>query len=89
MSEKTASNGEETGRLGDGIYERDVLPQLRLEDQGKIVAIDVETGDYELAGEELVASDRLLTRRPEARIWLRRVGSNYLYRFGFRRTAAG
>lgn len=88
MSDRTASDREEFGRRGDEIYERDIFPRLHSEDQGKIVAIDVETGDYEIAGEELIAADRLLTRRPEARIWLRRIGSRYLYRFGRRHVAA-
>ena len=88
MSDRTASEREEFGRRGDEIYDRDILPRLGPEDQGKIAAIDVETGDYEIASEELAAADRLLTRRPEARIWLRRIGSRYLYRFGFRYTPA-
>ncbi len=88
MNNKTASEREELGQRGDEIYERDILPLLGPEDQGKIAAIDVETGDYEIASEELAAADRLLTRRPEARIWLRRIGSRYLYRFGFRHTPA-
>jgi len=88
MNNRTASEREEFGRRGDEIYERDIVPLLGPEDQGKIAAIDVETGDYEIAGEELAAADRLLTRRPEAQIWLRRIGSRYLYRFGVRHTPA-
>jgi hypothetical protein len=50
--------------------------------EGKFVAIDIETGVYEIDGDELVASDRLLARLPDAQIWLRQVGSRYVRRFG-------
>ena len=72
---------EEFARRGDEIYERDVLPKLTPEDRG-FVAIDIETGEYELAQDELTASNRLLARRPQAQVWIRRIGSRYLYRFG-------
>jgi hypothetical protein len=73
---------EEFGRRGDEIYEREIAPKLKLEDSGRFVAIDVETGDYEVASQELAACDGLAARRPEAQIWLRRIGSRHLYRFG-------
>jgi hypothetical protein len=34
---------------GREIYERRIRPQLRQEDEGTFVVIDVETGDYEVA----------------------------------------
>ena len=39
---------EETARLGAEIFDRDVRPALRPEDDGQFVAIDIATGDYEL-----------------------------------------
>jgi hypothetical protein len=47
------------------------------------VAIDIETGTYEVDANELAASDRLLARVPNAQIWLRRIGFRYTHRFGF------
>jgi hypothetical protein len=73
---------EEFARRGDEIYDRDIFPELKPEDKGKLVAIDIETGDYEIDRDELEACDRLSDRRPDAQIWLRRVGSHYVYRFG-------
>ena len=67
---------------GDAIYEREVEPQLAPEDAGKFVAIDIESGAYEIGRDELSASDRLLARRPGAQVWLRRIGSRYAHRFG-------
>jgi len=74
---------EEFARRGDEIYERVLRPTLETGDEGRFVAIDIETGAYEIDADELTASDRLLARIPNAQIWLRRVGSRYAHRFGF------
>ena len=82
MSGGTTIEVEELARRGDEIYERDVIPRIGPGERNQVVAIDVETGDYEIAGDELAAAHRLRARRPEAQIWFRRVGSRYLHRFG-------
>jgi hypothetical protein len=69
---------------GREIFERDIAQHLGDEDPRHFVLIDVETGDYEVDADEMAASDRLLARRPDAKVWMRRVGSPYAYRFGFR-----
>ena len=51
-------------------------------DEGKFVVIDIETRAYEIDMDELAASDRLLARHPEAQVWMRRIGSRYVRRFG-------
>lgn len=75
---------DEIARRGDEIYEQEILPNLRPEDQGKFALLDVETGDYEVDQDEVAASDRLLARRPDAQVWVRQVGSRYARRFGTR-----
>ncbi len=59
---------EEFARQGDAIYERDIRPVVEPRDDGKFVAIDIETGSYEVDADELAASDRLLGRVPTAQI---------------------
>ena len=73
---------EETARLGKEIYERDIRHLLEADHQGKVVAIDVESGSYELGENAIVASERLRGRYPDAQVWLMRVGHTALYRFG-------
>jgi hypothetical protein len=73
---------EEFARRGDEVYERDIREHLRASQEDQFVAIDIETGAYEVDADELTASDRLMTRVPNAQIWLRRVGSRYSRRFG-------
>jgi hypothetical protein len=73
---------EEFARRGDEIYERDIRAHVEAGNEGKFVVIDIETGAYEIDVDELAASDRLLARNPNAQIWLTRVGSRYVRRFG-------
>ena len=75
---------EEFAHRGDAIYESDVHPNLKPDDEGKFVAIDIDTSEYEIDADELTACDRLRARRPEAQVWMVRVGSRFLHRFGGR-----
>lgn len=82
MSGTQTSEAEEFAKRGEEIYERDILPRLGPDDQGKAVASEVETGDFEVDKNEVVAAHRLRERHPTAVFWFRRVGSRYFYRFG-------
>jgi hypothetical protein len=76
-------NTEEFARRGKEIYESQVRSQVEEENHGKIVAIDIETGAFELAKDSLTPSDRLLAQYPEAQIWFVRVGHRAVHRIGF------
>jgi hypothetical protein len=73
---------EEHARRGAAAYEEHVRPMVEAGNQGKIVAIDVDTKDFEVAQDSLTASQRLLARRPDAQIWCVRIGHRALNRFG-------
>ena len=75
---------EEFARRGDAIYEKDILPKLTTKDVGKFLAIDIETGEYEIAADEMKAGDKLRARLPEAQIWMVRVGYASARSFGGR-----
>ncbi len=75
---------EEFARRGQGIYERDIRPHLGAEEDGKFVAVDIETGDYEVDRDDFEATERLLARRPDAQMWLLRVGQRAAYHIGGR-----
>jgi hypothetical protein len=75
---------EEIARRGDAIYQTDVLPRVTPQDQGKFAAIDVESGNFELDDDELSACEKLQARAPDSQIWLVKVGTRYLHRFGGR-----
>jgi hypothetical protein len=75
---------DEFAERGDAIYENDIRPRLQPDDDGMFAAIDIESGMYEVDADELVACDKLRVRVPDAQIWMVRVGSRYVHRFGGR-----
>jgi hypothetical protein len=83
-STKRRYTKEEFAQRGDAIYENDVRPHLTTDDEGRFVAIDIESGTHEIDADELAAGDRLRARVPDAQIWIVRVGSRYVHRFGGR-----
>ncbi len=75
MSTATAQfTKEEIVQHGKGIYERDIKPLVEAENKGRIVAIDVCTGEFELADDEITSAYLLCARLPEAVIFFVRVG---------------
>jgi hypothetical protein len=73
---------EEFARRGTVLVETKVRPHLTGADQDKFVAIDIETGEYELDKNEMKAVERLRKRVPDSQIWLVHVTLGYLHRFG-------
>lgn len=73
---------EEFARRGDEIYDRDIRPRVEAENEGKFVAIDIETGAWELDTDALAACERLIARVPDSQAWLTRVGHLYAHRIG-------
>jgi hypothetical protein len=73
---------EEFAQRGDEIYESQVRSQVEEGNHGKIVAIDIETGAFELAKDSLTASDQLLAQYPDAQIWFVRIGHRAVHRIG-------
>lgn len=74
---------EEHARRGNEIYEQCVRPLVETGNDGKVVAIDVDTGTFEVAENTLSASQKLLARQPDSQIWCVRIGSPAVHRFGW------
>jgi hypothetical protein len=83
-SGESVDRSESFSRLGIEIYERAIRPALLPDDEGKFVAIDIDSGQYEIDEDDYAATERLLVRRPDARIWLARAGERAAYRVGGR-----
>ncbi|REJ52204.1 MAG: hypothetical protein DWQ56_23675 [Microcystis aeruginosa DA14] len=75
---------EEFARRGHEVYESQVRSQIEEGNHGKIVAIDIETGAFEVADDSLTAAKQLLIRFPDAQIFDIRIGHRAVHRFGFR-----
>lgn len=75
---------EDVARLGREIYEQDIRSEVEHDHDGRFMAVDVTTGHYELADEELVAFDRAERKNPEGTFFLLRVGRRAAHRLGGR-----
>ena len=74
---------EEIARLGKEIYERDIRSKVEPDHHGKVVAIDVDTGQWAMGDNVIAATDRLREKRPGAvNVLCERAGHRALYRFG-------
>jgi hypothetical protein len=75
---------EEFAQRGNELYETQVRPRVEEGNLGKIVAIDIETGAFEMADTAIAAADQLYDRYPDAQPWVIRIGHQAVYRFGSR-----
>ncbi|MGK7876743.1 MAG: hypothetical protein AB4426_26680 [Xenococcaceae cyanobacterium] len=75
---------EEFARRGDEIYDSQVRPQVEADNYGKILAIDIETGAFEVAEDTMTATRQLRMRVPDAQPWVVRIGYRAVHRFGSR-----
>ena len=65
---------EKVAELGEAIYQSHLRSKLESTNDGRVVAIDVESEDYEVADSTVEAMSRLAVRRPEAQVWIERIG---------------
>ena len=75
---------EELAQRGQELYESSIQQQVESGNTGKIVAIDIETGAFEVADHVLPATNQLFTRYPDAQPWVIRIGHRAVYHFGSR-----
>ncbi|PZO34898.1 MAG: hypothetical protein DCF17_19805 [Shackletoniella antarctica] len=78
---------EELARRGQALYESGIRQQVEAGNDGKIVAIDIETGAFEIDDRILPATRRLFERYPDAQPWVIRIGHRAVYHFGARSLA--
>jgi hypothetical protein len=75
---------EEMAQRGQALYESGIRQQVEAGNESKIVAIDIETGDFEVDETVMGATDRLFERHPDAQPWTLRIGHSGVYHFGAR-----
>ena len=77
-----AVDGRSVEVRGEAIYEQSIRGRVEGTAQGKIVVIDVESGDFEIDSDDASATARLLERCPDAVTFAVRVGHPATYRMG-------
>ena len=73
---------EEIESRGEAIFVKQIRDRLSTGHRGKFLVIDVETGEYEIDEDDLLATRRLLINRPNAVIYGLRIGFPTAYRIG-------
>ena len=66
------------------MYESGIRVQIEAGNEGKIVAIDIETGEFEVGDTVMAATRQLFKRHPDAQPWGTRIGHRAVYHFGSR-----
>jgi hypothetical protein len=80
----SAYTAEEIVRRGQEIYEHEIRPQVEPNHRGKLLVINIETGEYEMDSDALAAAKRAKARFPEAALFTMRVGYPTAFRLGTR-----
>lgn len=76
-------SGDEVVARGEQLYEQSIRAKVETaENIGKIISIDIETGDYEIDVDIMQAGLRLQARHPDAAIYGKRIGYNAVYALG-------
>jgi hypothetical protein len=76
------TTAQEVARRGKKIYEREIRAEVEPEQEGRFVVIDVKSGSYALADDELEAFDRAREKTPNGLLYLVRVGHRAAHRLG-------
>lgn len=83
MQPSTLSS-EAIAARGTKIYEDTIRARVERDHHGDFVIVDIDSGDYEVDQEDVVASQRILNRRPSAILFGLRVGFPAAYKLGGR-----
>ncbi len=73
---------DEVATRGEAIYEQDIRPNVESENKGKYLVLDIESGEYEIDQDDLVATKRVMARCPNAVLYGLRIGYPAAYRLG-------
>ncbi len=74
---------EEITQRGKELYDSNIRPQVETpENIGKIISINIETGEYEIGDDLIVTSLKLRSKQPDAALWSERIGFNAVYAVG-------
>ena len=83
-------SNEEISRRGEELYARDLRAIIQTDENiGKILALDINTGAYEIDVYSLPAADRLCARVPDAIVYALRIGYDAVYALGGTLTRPG
>ena len=78
---------DDVARRGWSLYEQQIRPEVEPEHEGRFLVLDVDSGRYVVADDELEALDRAREEMPAGVFYLVRVGRRAAHRLGGRASA--
>jgi hypothetical protein len=75
-------SASEVVRKGELLYAREIRHQVEPAHVGEFLAVDIESGSYEVDRDELAAINRARARNPDAVLYLVKVGYPAAHRLG-------
>lgn len=81
-------SSDEISARGQALYEREIRHRLGSDARGKFLALDIESGEYEVDADERAAVQRIRAKHPDAVLYLLRIGQPTAYRLGRKAVAA-
>ncbi len=76
-------SGDEITRRGEALYDQSIRALVETQENiGKIISIDIETGDYEIDTDVLAPARRLQAKHSGAAIYGKRIGYNAVFAVG-------
>ena len=75
----TRYSSDEIAKRGQALYEHEIRGKLDASARGKFLVLDIETGEYEIADDELTALKRARAKRSEAALYLLRISHSTAY----------
>jgi hypothetical protein len=81
---QTQYTSEQIVERGQRLYDQQIRHKVEPQHKGDYLVINVETGEYEMDADDLVASKRAKVRFPDAPLYTLRVGYPTAYRLGGR-----
>lgn len=78
----TNHTSEEVSSRGEALYEQQIRNKVETQHKGKFLVIDIETGEYEIDPDDLMATKRLLAKRTNAVLYGLRIGFPTAYQIG-------
>lgn len=82
MTRKRRYSKEEFARRGRALYDQRIRKQVDPAENGRIVAIEIETGEFAVADDVPSACKSLIAKNPDAQIWTVRAGHRAVHRVG-------
>lgn len=82
------TSDQDIARRGQALYESRICAVVEAEHKGKFLVLDVDSGDYEIDAEDIMAMKRARAKHPDAVFYIARIGVTAAYNPGGRLRAS-